>query len=60
MGDKQNPKRNEDKSSPASADESEREKSGAAPRSYYYDDATGYEIYQESEDETEDVDEQDG
>ena len=60
MGEKQNPKRHEDESSPTPADGSAREKSGEAPRSYYYDDATGYEIYKEEEETDEDVDEHAG
>jgi hypothetical protein len=53
MRDKQNPRLDKDESSPASTDGSAREKSRETPRSYYYDDATGYEIYQdESEAET--------
>lgn len=51
MGDKQNGRPKISESSPASEEESAREKYGT-PRSYYYDDATGYEIY-EDEDETE-------
>jgi hypothetical protein len=60
MGDKQNPRLDEEESSPASADGSEREKGGEAPRSYYYDDATGYEIYEEEDETDEDGDEHDG
>jgi hypothetical protein len=59
MGDKKTPGFEEEESLPASADGSEREKSGEAPRSYYYDDATGYEIYKEEDETDEDVDEQD-
>lgn len=59
MGDKQNSRLDEDESSPAPADGSEREKSGE-PRSYYYDDATGYEIYKEEDETGADADEQDG
>jgi len=60
MRDKQNPRLDEDESSPAPADGSAGEKGGEAPRSYYYDDATGYEIYEEEDETEEDVDEQDG
>lgn len=60
MGDKQNPRLDKDETSPASADGAAREKSGEARRSYYYDDATGYEIYKEEDETDEDVDEQDG
>jgi len=49
MCDKQNPSLDEDESSPARDEESMREKS-ETPRSYYYDDATGYEIYEEETD----------
>ena len=58
MGDKQNPKRDEDESSRVPADRSAPENGGEPSRSYYYDDATGYETYEEETDE--DVDEQDG
>jgi hypothetical protein len=58
MGDKQNSRLDEDESSPAPVDGSEQEKSGE-PRSYYYDDATGYEIYKEEDETDEDADEQD-
>lgn len=51
MTDKQNAKSKTGELSPASDEESAREKNGTS-RSYYYDDATGYEIY-EDEDETE-------
>jgi hypothetical protein len=51
MSDKQNGRSETGELSPASDEESAREKSGT-PRSYYYDDATGYEIY-EDEDDTE-------
>jgi hypothetical protein len=57
MGDKQNPKRAEGESP---ADGPAPEKSGEAPRIYYYDDATGYEIYEAKEETDEDVDEHDG
>ena len=46
MGDKQNPVAVND-GTPA---EDRHEKSREAPRSYYYDDATGYEIYEDEDD----------
>jgi hypothetical protein len=49
MSDKQNPRLDKDEPSPEHDDEAAREKSGEGPRSYYYDDATGYEIYKEEE-----------
>ena len=60
MGDKQNPQRNEDESSRTPADGSSRKNGGETSRSYYYDDATGYEIYKEEEETDEDVDEHAG
>ena len=51
MGDKQNPAVVNDGTSPVD-EQSRHEKSGETPGSYYYDDATGYEIY-EDEDDTE-------
>jgi hypothetical protein len=51
MSDKQNGRSEPDELLPARDEESTREQS-ETPRSYYYDDATGYEIY-EDEDETE-------
>ena len=50
MRDKQNSRSETDEISPEREQESTREKE--TPRSYYYDDATGYEIY-EDDDETE-------
>jgi hypothetical protein len=52
MRDKQNPSPVEDESSPA-RDEESRDQSGWSPKSYYYDDATGYEIYKEETDNDE-------
>lgn len=51
MSDKQNGESEAGELSPARDAEPGREKNGT-PRSYYYDDATGYEIY-EDEDDTE-------
>ena len=55
MSEKQNPKVDTDNSSPGSDQETAREKS-ERPSSYYYDDTTGYEIY-DVEKEDEDVEE---
>jgi hypothetical protein len=55
MSDKQNPTLDKDESSPAREEES-CDQSGSAPKSYYYDDSTGYEIYEE---ETDDEDAED-
>ena len=52
MSNKQNPGLEKDDSAPAE-DEQSRDQNGSSPGSYYYDDATGYEIYRE-QDETED------
>ena len=52
MSDKQNPNVVGNRTPPVEDEQSEREKIDETPRSYYYDDATGYEIY-EDEDETE-------
>jgi hypothetical protein len=46
MSDKQNPGLEKDDSAPAD-DEQSRDQNGSSPGSYYYDDATGYEIYEE-------------
>jgi len=46
MSDKQNPKPDEDESLPAREEESG-DQSGPLAKSYYYDDATGYEIFKE-------------
>ncbi len=48
MRDKQNSSLDEDESLPARDEERPPEPS-EMPRSYYYDDATGYEIYHEQE-----------
>ena len=53
MRDKQNPGPVEDQSPPQRDEESAGDKS-ETPRSYYYDDATGYEIYKEESDDDED------
>lgn len=55
MSDKQNPGLNKDDSLPAD-DEQPRDQNESAAKSYYYDDATGYEIYS---DEIDDEDESD-
>jgi hypothetical protein len=54
MSDKQNHGLDKDNSSPAS-DEQSRDQNESPAKSYYYDDATGYEIYKE---ETDDADEE--
>jgi hypothetical protein len=54
MSDKQNLDCRKDKSSPADDEESARQQV-ETPRSYYYDDATGYEIYEEDTDTDEDA-----
>ena len=54
MSDKQNLDCREDRSSPADDEESARQQV-ETPRSYYYDDATGYEIYEEDTDTDEDA-----
>lgn len=50
MRDKQNPVVVNDGTSPAEDAGSRREKVDETSRSYYYDDATGYEIYQDEDD----------
>jgi hypothetical protein len=50
MPDKQNPAVVNDGTPPAEDGQSRREKSGETPKSYYYDDATGYEIYEDEDD----------
>jgi hypothetical protein len=60
MGDKQNPTRDDEDSAQTPANGSEVGNRGEAPRSYYYDDATGYEIYKQEDESDEDVDGQDG
>ena len=53
MGDKQNHRLEKDNSPPAEdpqpADQNGR--NGSPPKSYYYDDSTGYEIYEEQGEE---------
>ena len=58
MRDKQNPAVVNGGTSLAGDEHSPREESGETPSSYYYDDATGYEIY-EDEDEAEPDDQAD-
>jgi hypothetical protein len=61
MRDKQNAGLDNDESSPTRDEETTPQESGRTPRSYYYDDATGYEIYEEETDtgeEAEDPDEE--
>jgi hypothetical protein len=58
MSDKQNPTLDEDESSPAREEES-RDQSGASPKSYYYDDSTGYEIYKDKTDTDEEAEDRD-
>jgi len=53
MSDKQNPSLDGDEPLPAHGEDSRSEK-GETPRSYYYDDATGYEIYEGESDDDED------
>ena len=50
MSDKQNHGPDKDSSSPAS-DEHSRDQNKSPAKSYYYDDATGYEIYTEESDD---------
>jgi hypothetical protein len=50
MSDKQNPSLDKDHSSPAS-DEQPCDQSESSPKSYYYDDSTGYEIYKDESDD---------
>jgi hypothetical protein len=52
MSDKQNPGLNQGNSLPAE-DEQPFDQNESSPKSYYYDDATGYEIYKEENDEDE-------
>jgi hypothetical protein len=58
MSDKQNPDLDEDDSSPA-REEKSRDQSGSAPKSYYYDDSTGYEIYEDKTDTDEEAEDRD-
>ena len=56
MSDKQNPGSNETDSLPE-RDEQSRDPNESGPKSYYYDDATGYEVYdEEADDEDENKD----
>ena len=57
MSDKQNPASDKDESLPE-ADEESRDQNESPPKSYYYDDATGYEIYNDTDEEAEDPDEE--
>jgi hypothetical protein len=50
MKDKQNPTGEENHQAPAE-DELPHDQNGSVPKSYYYDDATGYEIYREGVDD---------
>lgn len=59
MRDKQNPAVVNGGTSPAEDGHSGREKGEETPRSYYYDDATGYEIYEDDEDDAEPDDQAD-
>lgn len=58
MSDKQTSGLDEDESLAVREEES-RGQSGSAPKSYYYDDATGYEIYNEETDTDEEAEEAD-
>jgi hypothetical protein len=51
MRDKQNPAVMNDEALPGEDGQSRRVKNGEAPRSYYYDDATGYELYEDADDD---------
>jgi hypothetical protein len=51
MRDKQNPQPGEDE--PSTRPEDSMPQQSETPRSYYYDDATGYEIYEEESDDEE-------
>jgi hypothetical protein len=50
MSEKQNPRLDQDVSSEAE-DEQSGGQNGPSPKSYYYDDSTGYEIYKEENDD---------
>jgi hypothetical protein len=50
MRDKQNPTVVDDSTSPADDGHSRHEKGEETSGSYYYDDATGYEIYEDEDD----------
>ena len=52
MSDKQNPRLDRD-SLPPQEDEQNEVQNGSPPKSYYYDDATGYEIYEEQNEDDE-------
>lgn len=58
MRDKQNPAAVNDETLPVEDEQSRLGKNEEAPRSYYYDDATGYEIYEDADDD--ELDEQAG
>jgi hypothetical protein len=51
MNDKQNAPA--DPESPETGDKKSPERDGSALKSYYYDDATGYEIYQDEDEDDE-------
>ena len=53
MSEKQNPGMEKDDSLPVE-DEQPSDQNGSPPKSYYYDDATGYEIYKDESDDDED------
>ncbi len=53
MSEKQNPGLEKDDLFPVE-DEQPSDQNGSRPKSYYYDDATGYEIYKEESDDDED------
>jgi hypothetical protein len=50
MSDKQNSQSDSD---PSKTGEQPSEQNGSTPKSYYYDDSTGYEIYKEEVDDDE-------
>ena len=50
MSDKQNPGLKKDGSLPVEDQQSD-DRNGSLPKSYYYDDATGYEVYDEEADD---------
>jgi len=52
MSDKENPGLHKENPSPATDEHPDE----SSPKSYYYDDATGYEIYQEESDDDDDAD----
>jgi hypothetical protein len=59
MSDKQNPSLTKGNSLPVE-DEQHPEQNESSPKSYYYDDATGYEIYKEEVDEDDEEESGDG